>query len=512
MKIKTKMLLLVFLGIIVFSIIGLFVVNEMRGLKLKWEDYVSTVTERQKILSDIKEQFGYGGGIHLFKNYVLRGSEKYIDRFKKKEEQVLKDFEMYKKIPDVTQEEIKYLDIIEATFRKYGENIILASKLKKQGLSIAEIDKTIKIDDGPALNAFDELEKINSALTLNKTKSFEDAILRLEIIIIVISVIIILVLIILYLFIARLMKPLYNVRDKLEELSKNGGDLITKLEDNRTDEIGEIAKFFNVFIEAFRISLKNFFNRFRNNITQFNSINTELRNFNDNFEKIDKSLMKNQESLNNITSYVEEQNASTFEISDNIQGLANTAVELSGIAHEITDIAENGRTGLDHVNKTMNEISDNMVPIVEKVKSVAQKAEIINDVVETITSISEQTNLLALNAAIEAARAGEAGKGFAVVADEIRKLAEESRKAAESIRENLGEVMDGVNETSEMVVEMSGNINNVLSINKETAEKLYELIDSVEKISNYSDNLAASAEEQGQLLKNFQHLLKILQS
>ncbi|KLO23167.1 MULTISPECIES: methyl-accepting chemotaxis protein [unclassified Marinitoga] len=497
MKIKTKISIMVILGIIIFSIIGFFVIKETRGLKLQWEDYVNTVTKRQDLLSDIKEQFGYGGGIHLFKNYVLRGDEKYITRFFDREEKVMKDFEMYKNIPDVTQEEIKYLKVIEETFKLYGENIKLAAELKKQGLSISEIDKKIKIDDGPALNAFDELEKINTQLTKIKTENFDGSILFLEMIIIGISIIIILALILLYIFISKLMNPLYSVRNKLGELSENGGDLVSKLEYSKNDEIGEISKFFNIFIDSFRQSLKDFFNRFRNNISQFNSINRELKNFDDNFEKALNSLKNNIESLNNITSYVEQQNASTYEISDNIQSLANTAVELSGIAHNINEVANNGKVGLDRVNETMGNITENMIPIVNKVKSVAEKAEIINDVVETITNISEQTNLLALNAAIEAARAGEAGKGFAVVADEIRKLAEESRKAAESIRENLGEVMTGVNETSEMVMDMSENIKGVSSVNKETADQLYELIDSVEKISNYSDNLAASAQEQG---------------
>ncbi|GAB6189584.1 hypothetical protein JCM30566_13250 [Marinitoga arctica] len=497
MKIKTKMFLMIVIGIIVFLIIGFFMINEIKLLKLEWYDYVDTITKRQIILSDIKEQYGYGGGIHLFKNYVLRGNEKYVSTFLEKEKQVLNDFEEYKKIPNVTEEEIKNLEIIKNTFELYGKNIKLAVELKKQGLSISDIDNKIKINDTPALNAFEELEKINDNLTNNKTNEFEKSILKLEIIIVVISIFIILSLIVIYIFISKILKPLYSVKNKLFELSQSGGDLISKLEYKFEDEIGEISKYFNNFITSFRVSLINFFNKFRNNVVQFNFIHRELKNFDDVFKNANKSLLKNEESLNTITGYIEQQNASTFEISDNIQSLANTAVELSGVAHEINEIAKRGKNGLDKVNKTMDEISKNMIPIVKKVKEVSKKAEIINDVVEAITGISEQTNLLALNAAIEAARAGEAGKGFAVVADEIRKLAEESRKAAESIRDNLGDVMDGVNETSYMVMGMSKNIDVIAVINKDTTEKLFELINSVDKISNYSDNLAASAQEQG---------------
>ncbi|NUU95900.1 hypothetical protein XO10_06365 [Marinitoga sp. 1135] len=497
MKIKTKMMLLLVLAVVVFTIIGSFVFLETSSLEDKWIDYIDSVTTRQKILSDIKAQFGYGGGIHIFKNYVLRGYDKYISAFEEKEKAILKDFAEYEKLHDVSQEELKNLEIIKNTFMQYSQNLQLAIKLKKEGKSISEIDKIIKIDDGPALKAFGELEKIMDKLTREKTNEFEGNIRRLQYLITAVSIALIITVLVTFMYILYMMVPLYSVRNKLEELSKSGGDLVSKLEVKTSDEIGEISKFFNHFIDSFRTSLQGFFNRFRNNITQFNTINHELKIFKTNFDDIDDALTRTKSSLDNITSYVEEQNASTLEISDNIQNLANTAVELSNIAHEISDVAESGRKSLNNVNETINNISESMVPIVDKVKAVSDKAQIINEVVETITSISEQTNLLALNAAIEAARAGEAGKGFAVVADEIRKLAEESRNAAESIRENLGEVMTGVNEASDMVIEMSENIKSVSEMNDKTSNELYELIDSVEKISNYADNLAASAQQQG---------------
>ena len=125
-----------------------------------------------------------------------------------------------------------------------------------------------------------------------------------------------------------------------------------------------------------------------------------------------------------------------------------------------------------------------------------EKANEIGGIIGSITKISEQTNLLALNAAIEAARAGEAGKGFAVVAQEIRGLADESRKAAENIN-NIVTVIQSqtkqavakMNKASEGVTEGSESSSSV-------GESLTIMLDSISKINNMMQDVAAGAQQQ----------------
>jgi methyl-accepting chemotaxis protein len=80
------------------------------------------------------------------------------------------------------------------------------------------------------------------------------------------------------------------------------------------------------------------------------------------------------------------------------------------------------------------------------VRTLAEGAERIGTVVGLINQIAGQTNLLALNATIEAARAGEAGRGFAVVASEVKSLAGQTARATEEIGKQIGDIQAATRE------------------------------------------------------------------
>lgn len=146
-----------------------------------------------------------------------------------------------------------------------------------------------------------------------------------------------------------------------------------------------------------------------------------------------------------------EQAASTHEIMATVAQISATSKELvhtmEGISHvadSTTSSAEIGQDALTQMEKVMFQMKDATNSITGKLAVLSDKANNINTVVTTINKVADQTNLLSLNAAIEAEKAGEYGKGFSVVATEIRRLADQTAVATWDIEQMVKEMQSAV--------------------------------------------------------------------
>ena len=67
-------------GILLF-ISGIYLYRGIADIGNEWTKFVDSVEKRRELISELKSAIGYGGGIHHFKNYVIRGTDKYSNRF-----------------------------------------------------------------------------------------------------------------------------------------------------------------------------------------------------------------------------------------------------------------------------------------------------------------------------------------------------------------------------------------------------------------------------------------------
>lgn len=123
---------------------------------------------------------GYGGLIHDFKNYVIRGKQSYVKSFDKLYVEAINNIKEYQLLPSMNESEVDALNIIKKTMGNYKSLLENTRRLKAKGLSISEIDSIVKVDDRPALEAFKYLHK--SITGLDTRKWWEKSSVRIDLI------------------------------------------------------------------------------------------------------------------------------------------------------------------------------------------------------------------------------------------------------------------------------------------------------------------------------------------
>lgn len=299
------------------------------------------------------------------------------------------------------------------------------------------------------------------------------------------------------LFITRrfVVKPLNDLVASADKIAS--GDLTTTIVsyDSR-DEIGRLAAALSKMVTALRtiaVQIETDSKNVKQEAEQVASVSEETSAT---IEELTAQVDNVNTNVNNASAAIEEMTSGIEEVAASAQNVANASQKLSEEAQKVSHLANEGQKAIFSIAEVIvqtREKSDATFQIVEKL---SENAKNIGEIVDTINSIAEQTNLLALNAAIEAARAGEAGRGFAVVADEIRKLAEESKQATQNIANILRGIVDNSMKASEATKETVEIVNKAYSESDLVKSQFEQILQSIVKMSQMTENLAASAQEQ----------------
>lgn len=265
-----------------------------------------------------------------------------------------------------------------------------------------------------------------------------------------------------------ILKPIYALRMMLMDMSQGEGDLTKRLDDSTKDELAEISKYFNLFLEKLHGIIKMV-------ISDVTELTSSSQNLAASSKEISSAARDGADRSNSVAVATEEMStniqsvaAAMEQSSNNVNIVATATEEMTATVREIAKNAEDARSTTESAVKQSRLTSEKMVVLGASARKVGM-------VTEVITEISEQTNLLALNATIEAARAGEAGKGFAVVANEIKELARQTASATVDIK----------NQIDEMQVTTSATVKDIEAISK-----------VIEDINSVINGIATAVEEQ----------------
>lgn len=290
--------------------------------------------------------------------------------------------------------------------------------------------------------------------------------------------------------------PIRQVLVMLREIAKGGGDLTKRLAVSTKDEVGELAQWFNKFIDT----LQNMVSQVRSTAEQVSassqSLSTSAQQMNASTVQISGTIQQVSKGVTEQASKIENTSKIMGDMSSTVKQVASNAQAAATASEKATHTAQEGGELAHQAVERMSKIDEVIGSSAEVVKRLAGRSKQISEILDVLTSIADQTNLLALNAAIEAARAGEAGRGFAVVAEEVRKLAERSAVSAKDIGKLVVEIQK---ETKDAVISMETGTQEVsqgAQIVNAVGQALSQIVKAAQEASQMVSQIATATVQQ----------------
>jgi len=259
--------------------------------------------------------------------------------------------------------------------------------------------------------------------------------------------------------------PVRGTTRMLRAIAEGDGDLTRRLPAAGGDEMGELARSFNTFVDKLQQMVRGLGADTTTLAAAAEQLTAIASRMADGARHTSGSAASVSGAAERMSANADALASSIGATTSSLEGLAIATGQLTTTAAEIAGSSGRARA----ITQTATQEVDRATA---QMRLLGEAALEIGKVTETINNISAQTNLLALNATIEAARAGAAGKGFAVVATEIKELAQQTAAATEDIKQRIAAIQQSTHDTVRDIDKVSSVIQEVNGLVDDITERI----------------------------------------
>jgi len=464
------------------QIISIMIDSELSDLSPQRKTIISDLLALQKNWLNVTSSLrGYIG----FRSQVMSdATDSYLDQF----ETVMKRLQNQKSL-ELTIEEEDGLSNLEGLYETYREHFMAVKGIHggdKWRMDVWFMNNKIQ----PLFHKLDSELMAISNLAVSKVKTTSENVLQLSLNSIIVLIALSLIGQIAGMIISNrvtrsVVSPIQDISAAMKNISEGEGDLTRRLPVKSSDEMGQLAQHFNLFVEKIHQMLS----------------------------EVSSTIRELEVSSNDLLSITHQAKAGAQQQLSASGGLSASMIEMTQKSKSVEDHSHNAsratneatervKHGGDMVLSTAGQIqqlSNGMDEMTASVKLLREDSESIGTVVNVIREIAEQTNLLSLNAAIEAARAGEHGRGFAVVADEVRGLAQRTQESTRQIEKIIEKIRNATLMTANVVEAGQTATKASCDAISKTKDALQPVIILMDDINNMSLEMSNAAHSQSVL-------------
>ncbi|MDX1319911.1 MAG: methyl-accepting chemotaxis protein [Oceanospirillum sp.] len=287
---------------------------------------------------------------------------------------------------------------------------------------------------------------------------------------------------VLFLIANSIITPMDETNRAMRNISQGEGDLTQRLDASGNDEMSQLARSFNLFVDQIQSVIKE--------------VDSSTQRVASAAEQLTQATSQSTEAIHRQTTETDQVATAINEMAATIHQVAQSAISAAETTRNAEKQTHTGKDDIDATTRTIASLSEEVGRATDVIKQLDDQANNIASVLDVIGGIAEQTNLLALNAAIEAARAGEQGRGFAVVADEVRTLASRTQDSTHEIENMIEKLQAGAKHAVTVMEASVKSTHNTMERADETQAALEEIAGGMLQVNDMISQIASAAEQQ----------------